>query len=324
MFHAILTLTLMVTACGNRNNATNTGSDSAAAVGAPAASVQQFSADSAYAYVKQQCDMGPRVPGTAAHEQCAQWLVQRLQQWCDTVLVQRAPVTAFDGTRLNIKNIIGRINPDKSDRLLLLAHWDCRPWADNDPDPAKRRQPVMGANDAASGVSVLLELARIMAQQRPGIGVDLLLVDAEDWGNEGDEDSWALGTQYWANHPHDSEHRPSFAILLDMVGAKGARFKKEYFSMQYAQGVVAMVWDTARKAGYGSYFPDQMGGAITDDHVMVNRLAGIPCIDIIDMHLENDSGFFDAWHTTGDTIDQIDPASLKAVGQTLAHLIYNW
>lgn len=283
-----------------------------------------FSADSAYSYVKQQCDMGPRVPGTPAHERCAQWLTASLRQWCDTVVVQQAPVTTFDGKQLNCKNIVGTFNPQASDRLLVLAHWDCRPWADNDPDPSLRQQPVMGANDAASGTAVILELARLMAQQRPEVGVDLLLVDVEDWGENENEDSWALGTQYWANNPHVAGYRANCGILLDMVGTRGARFTQEYFSKQYAQGVIDMVWKTASQSGFGSYFINQDGGAITDDHVMVNRLAGIPTIDIIDMRLDSDTGFFDGWHTTHDTLDQIDPATLRAVGQTLVNLIYNW
>ena len=283
-----------------------------------------FSADSAYSYVKQQCDMGPRVPGTPAHERCAQWLTASLRQWCDTVVVQQAPVTTFDGKQLNCKNIVGTFNPQASDRLLVLAHWDCRPWADNDPDPSLRQQPVMGANDAASGTAVILELARLMAQQRPEVGVDLLLVDVEDWGENENEDSWALGTQCWANNPHVAGYRANCGILLDMVGTRGARFTQEYFSKQYAQGVIDMVWKTASQSGFGSYFINQDGGAITDDHVMVNRLAGIPTIDIIDMRLDSDTGFFDGWHTTHDTLDQIDPATLRAVGQTLVNLIYNW
>lgn len=321
MLYAMVGMAMMAMACGSGNNATtNTENNTAQTT----TQTMTFSADSAYAYVKQQCDMGPRVPGTPAHEQCAQWLTAQLGRWCDTVIVQQAPVTTFDGTTLTCKNIVGTFNPDATDRILLLAHWDCRPWADNDPDPSLHTQPVMGANDAASGTAVILELARLMADKRPKVGIDLLLVDVEDWGQNEDEDSWALGTQHWANNPHVAGYKANFGILLDMVGTRGARFSHEYFSLQYAQGVVGMVWEAAKKAGYGSYFVNQQGGAITDDHVMVNRIAGIPTIDIIDMRPEGDTGFFDGWHTTHDTLDQIDPATLKAVGQTLANLIANW
>lgn len=323
MIHAILGMALtMAAACGSGNSDTATSNNDNNS-SKPQTTIQ-FSADSAYAWVKQQCDMGPRVPGTPAHERCAAWLTASLDSWCDTVVVQQAPVTTFDGTTLNIKNIIGTFNPTATDRILLLAHWDCRPWADNDPEPSLRQQPVMGANDAASGTAVILELARLMAQQRPQVGVDLLLVDAEDWGQNEDEDSWALGTQHWAHNPHVAGYRANCGILLDMVGTRDARFTREYFSMQYAQGVVDLVWQAAAQAGYGAYFINRDGGAITDDHVMVNRIAGIPCIDIIDMRPDSDTGFFDGWHTTHDTIDQIDPATLRAVGQTLVNVIYNW
>jgi hypothetical protein len=283
-----------------------------------------FNADSAYNFVSAQCNFGPRVPGTPAHSSCEKYLVKTLNAYCDSVIVQNASVKTFDGKDLAISNIIGQINPDAQQRLLLLAHWDCRPWADNDPDKSKRQQPVMGANDAASGVGVLLELARIMAKNKPNIGVDILLVDAEDWGKTDDDNSWGLGTQYWAKHQHVINYKPIFGILLDMVGASGAQFGREYFSEQYGGGFVDEVWRLANGAGYSSYFKDVNGGAVTDDHVFVNR-AGIPCIDIIDMRTNgNDSGFFDGWHTTHDTMDVIDRNTLKAVGQTVANLIYEY
>ena len=296
----------------------NSASDSATAT-----AVVDFNGNNAYNLVKAQCDFGPRVPGTPAHSKCAEWLEQQLRDYCDSTIVQQAQVTTFDGTTLNIKNLIGIINPDADNRILLLAHWDCRPWADNDPDPAKHKEPVMGANDAASGVAVLLELARVMNDKKPTVGVDILLTDAEDWGTNNVEESWALGTQYWAKHPHVEGYSPRFGILLDMVGAKGAKFSKEIQSMQYAPSVVNEVWDMAQQSGYGSYFDNNAGGAITDDHIVVNQM-GIKCIDIIDMRQGGDTGFFDGWHTTGDTLDKIDPTVLKVVGQTVANVIYSY
>ncbi|MBQ3324616.1 MAG: M28 family peptidase [Muribaculaceae bacterium] len=296
----------------------NSASDSATAT-----AVVDFDGNNAYNLVKAQCDFGPRVPGTPAHSKCAEWLEQQLRDYCDSTIVQQAQVTTFDGTTLNIKNLIGIINPDADNRILLLAHWDCRPWADNDPDPAKHKEPVMGANDAASGVAVLLELARVMNNKKPTVGVDILLTDAEDWGTNNMEESWALGTQYWAKHPHVEGYSPRFGILLDMVGAKGAKFSKEIQSMQYAPSVVNEVWDMAQQSGYGSYFDNNAGGAITDDHIVVNQM-GIKCIDIIDMRQGGDTGFFDGWHTTGDTLDKIDPTVLKVVGQTVANVIYSY
>lgn len=283
----------------------------------------EFVGDSAMAMLQKQCNFGPRVPGTAAHASCAAFIDNCLTTWCDTVITHRATVKTFDNTSLTAQNILGRINPKASTRLLLLAHWDCRPWADKDDDPALQRNPVMGANDAASGAAVLLELARIFSNDRPEIGVDLLFVDVEDWGDYDNEDSWALGTNAWAQDYKQllgQDYAPTFGILLDMVGARGARFAPEYFSLQNAASVVQLVWDTAREAGYGNYFVQANGGAVTDDHVVINA-AGIPCIDIIDMRGD---GFFDGWHTTHDTVNAIDPATLKAVGQTLANLIYNY
>ncbi len=282
-----------------------------------------FDGNKAFNLVEAQCDFGPRVPGTPAHSKCASWLEQQLRQSCDTTIVQEGTVTTFDNKKLNIKNFVGSFNPEANDRILLLAHWDCRPWADNDPDPAKHKEPVMGANDAASGVAVLLELARQMKDKKPNIGVDILLVDAEDWGQNDDEDSWALGTQFWASNPHVEDYSPRYGILLDMVGAKGAKFSKEVMSMQFASSVVNEVWDIAQKSGYSSYFDNNLGGAITDDHIIVNRM-GIKCIDIIDTRSDSDTGFFAGWHTTDDTLHWIDSDVLKAVGQTVANVIYSY
>lgn len=315
---AMISACIVLVACGNTS-----GNDSSeVSEESTPVPVAAFSADSAYQLVKAQCEMGPRVPGTPAHSRCAAWLEQRLKACCDTVIVQQGTVTTFDGKNLTISNFVGSFNPSAERRLLLVAHWDCRPWADNDPDESKHGQPVMGANDAASGVAVLLELARALKLTRPEAGVDILLVDAEDWGEDGgDEDSWALGTQYWAAHPHVDGYRADAGILLDMVGARGAQFSMEIFSLQYASSVVQTVWDTARSLGYSQYFLNSHGGAVTDDHVTINRKAGIPCIDIIDMRSDTDTGFFQYWHTTGDTLDKIDATTLGVVGRTLANVI---
>ncbi len=318
MIGAAIVAAMMMAACGNAgtaSDATNTDSTTQEE-GATA-----FNADSAYEMVARQCDFGPRVPGTEAHEACAAWLAQVLRARCDTVVEQRGTVTTFDGVTLHITNIVGSFNPEASDRVLLLAHWDCRPWADNDDDEARRRDPVMGANDAASGVGVLLELARVWQQARPQVGIDILLVDAEDWGeNGGDDDSWALGTQYWAAHPHVEGYTASYGVLLDMVGARGAKFRREQFSDYYANDVQNRVWHAANAEGLGATFINEPGGAVTDDHLAVNR-RGIPCIDIIDMRFDTPTGFFNAWHTTHDTMDQIDRNTLRAVGSTLLRLI---
>ncbi len=282
-----------------------------------------FCADSAYAFVEAQCAFGPRVPGTVAHSRCGDYLVQHLKKYGALVTEQKAKLKAFDGTTLNMRNIIASINPNAEKRILLLAHWDCRPWADSDSVLANHAQPVMGANDGASGVGVLLEICRALHNRPAQVGVDILLVDDEDWGNHnGDEDSWALGTQYWTKNMHIKGYRPAFGILLDMVGAYGASFYQEYYSTSYAQSVVTEVWNIAHRLGYGALFPKERGGGITDDHVFVNR-AGIPCIDIIDMRPGTENGFFPYWHTTHDTMQNIDPATLKAVGSVVLALIYS-
>lgn len=290
--------------------------------------VMTFNADSAYSFVKAQCDFGARVPNTEAHRRCGDYLIERLKSFGANVIVQNAELKAYDDTKLAARNIIGEFAPENTKRVLLLAHWDCRPWADSDPDPKNHRTPVMGANDGASGVGVLLEIARLCSEKLPNIGIDILFVDAEDWGDHNgttpdSEYTWALGTQYWTANPHRQGYRPAFGILLDMVGARGSRFTQEYYSTQYAPAVVNAVWDMAERSGYGNYFVRRSGGAITDDHVFINR-AGIPTIDIIAMETGSQSGFFPQWHTIDDTMQHIDPATLKAVGQTLTNLLYSY
>ncbi len=317
IFSAIA-LTMLSMGCNSNQSGQNSDSKTEKST-----SAVTFDADKAYNFVKAQCDFGPRVPETPAHEQCGAYLEQQLKQSCDKVIAQKAVLSTFDGKNLNATNYIGIINPEASTRILLVAHWDCRPWADEDLDESKRRQPVMGANDGASGVGVLLELARLMKEKKPGIGVDFLLVDAEDWGKTDDQEgtTWALGTQYWVNNPHEANYKPMYGILLDMVGAKGATFRHEAYSHEVAGSLVESLWATAADAGFEKYFLREMGGAVTDDHVAINKM-GIPCIDVIDLR-QSPTGFFKEWHTTHDTMENIDKNTLKAVGQTLADFIYS-
>ena len=302
-----------MTACGSTGT-TATVQDSTDSV--KTAQVSTFDGNAALLLTRQQCEFGPRVPGTAAHSKCAEWLTTTLQAACDTVIVQTGIVQTATAGSLGIKNIIGVINPDATERLLLLAHWDTRPWADNDPDEANHKKPVMGANDGASGVGVLLQLARQLKADGTTLGIDILLVDAEDMGVDDNEESWGLGTQYWVSHPHVEGYNPLFGILLDMVGAPDATFTREYYSTQYAGGFVDLVW----KQAAGSHFINAQGGAVTDDHVFVNR-GGIPCVDIIDMRSDTGTGFCPVWHTVDDTMSGIDPVTLGEVGQTLLNVI---
>ena len=282
-----------------------------------------FDTDSAYSYVATMIDFGPRVPNTPAHGKAADWLNAKLNEFGWEVSEQTGVLTAFDGTRLNMRNIFAQLNPEAPNRLLLLSHWDSRPWADADPDPAKREQPVPGANDGASGVGVLLEIARQLSLQNSGAAVDILLVDAEDWGSHDDEDSWALGTRYFAQHPPKEGYRPLQAILLDMVGSPDARFGYEYFSAQSNPQLLQRLWSAAAALGHDRYFHTGFGGAVTDDHLELIK-TGIPAIDIIDYRNSPDyQGFDPVWHTTSDTMDNISPETLSAVGESVLFLIHN-
>lgn len=306
----------MATCSGKGQSAQDTSTDAETTTQQVNKATAPFDGQAALALAQQQCDFGPRVPATPAHAKCAEWLATTLRASCDTVIVQQGKVITGQGNTLGIKNIIGVINPKADKRLLLLAHWDTRPWADNDPDPANHKKPVMGANDGASGVAVLLQLARQLKAEGTSLGVDILLVDAEDMGITDNEESWGLGTQYWTQHPHVTGYKPLFGILLDMVGANDASFTQEYYSLQYAGGFVDAVWRCAA----GDNFKNRAGGAVTDDHVFVNT-AGIPCIDIIDMRSDSETGFCPVWHTVDDTMDHISPHTLAQVGQTLINVI---
>ena len=289
--------------------------------------VPSFNSDSAYTFVKTQIDFGPRVPLTKAHAACAEFLISKLNQSADSVIVQKGIVTTFDEKKLEMKNIIAQFSPQQKRRVLLCAHWDTRPWADQ--DTVRKDEPGDGASDGASGVAVLLEIARQLKQSKPAIGIDIIMLDAEDYGQPDNspyqrkENSYALGTQYWAKNPHVQNYYAEYGILLDMVGAKNATFNRERFSMQYASSVLTKVWNMANQIGYSDYFLFRDGGQITDDHYYINTIANIPCIDIIQNDPSTHSGFGSYWHTHQDNMSVIDANTLKAVGQTLLQVIYS-
>lgn len=290
--------------------------------------VPAFDADSAWVFVENQVKFGPRVPNSEAHVACGNYLTSELKRFGAQVYEQEATLTAYNGTQLKAKNIIGSYNPENSKRVLLFAHWDSRPYADHDKDPANYKKPIDGADDGASGVGVLLEMARQFSIKSPAIGIDIIFFDAEDYGTpefvkEYKENTWCLGAQFWAKNPHVKGYKADFGILLDMVGAKNASFFKEATSMRYAPQVVEEVWSTARDLGYGKFFINAEGGAITDDHQYVILGRNIPCIDIIYTDPESDNGFGPHWHTQNDTMDNIDRETLKAVGQTVLQVVYN-
>lgn len=286
-----------------------------------------FNADSAYTFVAKQVDFGFRIPNSVEHKQCGDYLADQLKNFGAEVYEQKMTVTTFDKTKLNARNIIGSFGPQKQDRILLFAHWDTRPFADNDPNSSNHNTPVLGANDGASGVGVLLEIARNIQAKEPNLGVDIIFFDAEDYGPGANHDApegdwWCLGSQYWAATPHKAGYTARFGILLDMVGAPNAKFYKEYFSNKYAGNIVGKIWGTANLLGYESYFVNQMGGAITDDHIPVNEVRKIPSVDIIQHDPSTDSNFGAYWHTVNDDMSAISKETLKAVGQTVLEVIY--
>ncbi|MBR4135721.1 MAG: M28 family peptidase [Bacteroidales bacterium] len=287
-----------------------------------------FDCDSAFAFVKAQTDFGPRVLGSEAHAQCRDYLVRQLRRFCDTVYVQTFTARTYDGKQFAAENIIGSLNPSSANRVILSSHWDSRPFADHDLLPNRREEAIDGANDGASGVGVLLEVARQLQSQKPGVGVDIIFYDAEDYGpresdNAPNGEWWGLGSQYWAKNPHVEGYTASYGILLDMVGTSAPKFYQEQFSSHYAPAVVQKVWGTAYRLGYGQYFINQPGGVITDDHYYVNKFAHIPMIDIIHYDAASGTGFDPVWHTTQDNIQHIDKHSLGVVGTTLLQVIKN-
>lgn len=297
----------------------------------PRAVETSFNADSAWAFCNAQCDFGPRTMNSEAHEKCLQWITGKFKTYNCEVKQQKAELTGYDGTKLNATNIIASFRPELTTRIMLCAHYDSRPWADNDPNPANHHTPVMAANDGASGVAVMLEVARMLNNAAKSdtlsVGVDFVCFDAEDWGtpqwaeDNNDGDTWALGAQYFAaNLPEGYEAR--YAILLDMVGGEGAQFHREGMSVKYANAIVNKVWEAAKAAGYGSYFPDSEGGYVTDDHIPLNQVAGIAAIDIIPFYADcQQSSFGPTWHTVNDDMSHIDRTTLKAVGQTMLQVI---
>lgn len=292
--------------------------------------VPPFNADSAYHYVAKQVAFGPRIPNTPAHEKAAAYLVETLKGFGANITIQEFQVDHFSGT-LNLKNIIASFNPDKRKRILLAAHWDTRPFADKDAETPNAT--FQGANDGASGVGVLLEIARVISSsQPPDVGVDIILFDGEDWGErEGEQGThalperyqewWALGSQYWARNKHKPNYSAYYGILLDMVGAGDAQFHREGYSMEFAPSIVEKVWDHAQRLGFSHVFKRQTQAGVTDDHLFVNTIARIPMINIV--HFEPGIGFFgDFHHTQEDNLQLISKEMLDIVGTTVLNTLY--
>jgi glutaminyl-peptide cyclotransferase len=285
-----------------------------------------FSEDSSYNFIAKQVSFGPRIPGTPQHKACGDWIQAKLKEYGATVITQDFVGTAYDSKKRPSKNIIGSINSTAPFRILIAAHWDTRPMADQ--DTANKNKPIDGAIDGASGVAVALEIARNLKNNplKKEIGVDFIFFDNEDNGapdtfSDNDPKWWCLGSQYWAANKHIPNYSAYYGILLDMVGGKGTYFKKEGYSTQYATSIVENVWKTGHQLGYGKYFNNEAGGLVTDDHVPVNQVAKIPMIDIVSTTETN--GFGAHWHTHKDNLTSVSKEHLKAVGQTVLQVLYN-
>jgi hypothetical protein len=321
----IPSLLLFLTACGPSSKKEEVIEQTKLA---PAPAINQ---DSAFFFVEKQVKFGPRVPNSLAHKKTGDYLSATLKKYGANVIEQSFESFSYDGKKLFLRNIIGSYFPEKQKRILLAAHWDTRPFADKDKE--KPNAEFDGANDGASGVGVLLEIARILNKNSPAnVGVDIIFFDGEDYGEKYNESPpalphgqvtwWLLGSQYWAAHKHQPNYSAYYGILLDMVGAKGSKFFKEGVSVEYAPSVVDKVWNTAAQLGRSNIFVKQDAGAITDDHVIVNEKANIPMIDIV--HYDPVHGYFgDYHHSRKDNLDLIDKEILGAVAQVLVQVIYN-
>lgn len=282
-----------------------------------------FSADSAYVFIEKQLSFGYRVPNMSSHKACGDWLVKKFKAYGGEVTEQKAVVTAIDKTKLNMRNIIASFNPQAGKRIMLSAHWDSRPWADEDTE--RQREPILAANDAGSGVAILLEIARQMQAKSPTVGVDIMLWDAEDYGKDTAE-SYCLGSQHWAANKHKPGYAPIYGINLDMVGAEGALFPREGVSMHFAPDITDRLWAIANELGYGNMFTYEVTPEIVDDHLFINVNAKIKMIDVIDRRpstvRQGSYEFFPYWHTHKDNMQCISKNTLTAVGNSVIEMVY--
>lgn len=282
----------------------------------------QFNSDSAYQYVADQVAYGPRVPGTKAHSQTVGYLLRKLSGFCDSAYINSGDITMQSGKKALINNVVGVFNPASNKRIVLAAHFDTRPQADE--DETNPTTPADGANDGGSGVGVLLEVARQLQILKPSIGIDIIFFDQEDAGDhKGHPETWCLGSQFWGSWVKDKGYVAQEGILLDMVGARNATFALEGYSIQYNQNLLLDVWKAGQKLGYGSFFLNINGGMITDDHVYMSSRANVPSIDIIHHDLATPNGFPSHWHKHSDNMEVIDRNTLLAVGHTVLHVVMN-
>ena len=296
-----------------------------------------FNSDSAYAYIERQMSFGPRVPNSKAHTDCAVWLIEQLRAFGAEVELQKGYMPDYRGNNQQIYNIIGHFSVSENaqrPRILLGAHYDTRPWCDEEEDYSDRFYNVPGANDGASGVGVLLEIARQLglrlADSTLNTPVDIIFFDCEDMGtphfytDPERENTWCLGSQLWAtdyvkkaNSQQPIANSYQFGIILDMIGAPDATFPLEMYSTQFAANYQQQIWRSAEQLGYGALFSNQQSYPITDDHYYINAIAGIPCVDIIHYDARNATGFASWWHTRHDDMSNISRSTLQAVGEVV-------
>lgn len=312
----------MLAGCKN-NNTTPTVVSSA--VDYTQVATPDFSADSAYSYAAAQLAFGNRTPGSKAWEQCAAYIEAQMQRWCDTVMVQPFKATLWDGSTVPGRNIIASLNPQAAKRVVLAAHWDSRMWADHDPDEGNHRKPVPGANDGASGVAVLMEMARVMSQMPPSVGVDFIFFDVEDqgqpeWAETYEDNTWCKGSQHWAQNRHVPAYTAVYGVLFDMVGTAQPRYTKEQVSRHFAPGLTDKIWNVAAALGYGNVFVAQNTDPILDDHMYVNQIAGIPMVDIVQN--SGTTSFFKHWHTTTDNLDNLSAETMRMVALVTMKTVY--
>jgi glutaminyl-peptide cyclotransferase len=277
----------------------------------------KFDPARAYSYLLRQTQFGPRDPGSTGHERCLSFLREELGKYADVVIPQTFSYTPPKWKRVQLTNLIASFNLRATNRLFISAHWDTRPWADQDPDKKNWTKPLIGANDGASGVAIILELARQLKQHPPTVGVDLVLFDGEDLGTSGFGDSFSIGAQHFAkNRP--SGFNPRFGINIDMVGDRNLEIEREQNSEKLAPDIQNLIFSTARKLMLPGFI-NLPGHEITDDHLPLND-AGIPTVDLIDFKYPDESNKY--WHTMADTPDKCSAESLGAVGTLLLEIIY--
>ncbi|GHS86690.1 glutamine cyclotransferase [Bacteroidia bacterium] len=315
----------LLSACGGHSNKARSNSTSVQQV---TLTKPAFDMDTAFMYVAEQVRFGARIPASKAHQQCANYLEKILTNYADQVITQPFTSKLWDGSTARGVNVIGSFNPTAERRIVLAAHWDSRATADRDLNADNHRKPLLGANDGASGVGVLLEVARQLSLNKTDVGVDIILFDLEDQGtpeyvNQDNMNSWCLGAQYWAANLHRPGYKANYGILLDMVGCYNPCFTKEATSQRLAPDIQNNVWQRAQELGFSYCFKNTLTSGVLDDHYFVNTIAGIPMIDLIQYDPTTPSHFFPQWHTMEDDLQHVDKQTLQIVGQVLLSLIYS-